>query len=96
MFEDCQVWCVNQPKELMPKPISIKIPPDDVYGIIQALEYYLESWKATETYCRDGIIYDGPIHEDCRDPQTAHRQVLLYAGVLRRFHRELDNLTSTK
>jgi hypothetical protein len=74
----------------MPEPIRLKIPPDDAYGIIEALNYYLESWKATEVFLRDGVIYDGPIHDDCTSYETAHRQVLQFRGVLKRLHQGLD------
>lgn len=76
----------------MPKPIQVKILPDDVYRIIEAMNYYLESWKATEIFLRDGVIYDGPIHDDSTSYELAHRQVLLFRGVLRRFHQELDRV----
>jgi hypothetical protein len=75
----------------MPEPIQLKIAPDDAYAIIEALNYYLESWKATEVFVRDGVIYDGSIHDDC-SYETAHRQALQFRGVLKRFHQELDRI----
>jgi hypothetical protein len=76
----------------MPEPIQLKIPPNDVYRIIEAMNYYLESWEATEVFNRDGVIYDGPIHQDCTSYESAHRQVLQFRGTLRRFHQELDRI----
>ncbi|HUA68285.1 MAG TPA: hypothetical protein VMA13_07030 [Candidatus Saccharimonadales bacterium] len=75
----------------MPQPLNVKILPNDVYRIIEALEYLAESWKATEVCCRDGIILDdAPIHVDCSDPAIAHSEALAVKGVLRRLHRQLD------
>jgi hypothetical protein len=79
----------------MPQPLQLNIPPDDVYRIIQALDYYLESWQATEICRRDGYQPDdSPIHVDCFDENEAHKQALQVAGVLKRFHRELDRVNS--
>jgi hypothetical protein len=76
----------------MPEPILLKLAPDDAYRIIEALNYYLESWKETEGYLRHGVIYDGPIHSDCNSAEMAHQQVLHFRGVLKRFHQELDRI----
>jgi len=75
----------------MPQPLNVKILPNDIYRIIEALEYLVESWEATEICRREGIILDdAPIHVDCTDPAIAHREGLVIKGVLRRLHRELD------
>jgi hypothetical protein len=76
----------------MPETLKINMPPDDAYRIIEAMNYYLESWKATEVFKRDGVIYDGPIHEDCTGYESAHRQVLQFRGALRRLNQELDRV----
>jgi hypothetical protein len=79
--------------EIMPKPLRVNVLPNDVYRIIEALEYLADSWVATEICRRDGIIPDdSPIHVDCHDPIVAHREALTVKRVLRRFHRELDNI----
>jgi hypothetical protein len=80
----------------MPEPIQLKVLPNDAYGIIEALNYYLESWKATEVFLHDGVIYDGPIHDDCSNYESAHRQVLQFRGVLKRLHQELDRIHKSK
>ncbi len=74
----------------MSEPLKINIPPDDVYRFIEAMNYYLESWKATEVFLRDGVIYDGPIHQDCNSHESAHQQVLKFSRTLSRFHKQLD------
>lgn len=75
----------------MPKPLQIRISPDDVSRIIEAIDYYLNSWKEMEGYYRYGVIYDGPIHGDC-DAQTAQLHIRHFTRLLRRLHRELDCL----
>jgi alkylhydroperoxidase family enzyme len=57
---------------------------------LEAMSYYLESWKETEGYLRHGVIYDGPIHEDCSSAELAHLQVVQIRGALRRFKQEMD------
>jgi hypothetical protein len=74
----------------MPEPLNLKLPPNDVYGIIDALDYFIKSWEATEIFCRDGVLYDGPIHEDCHSAEDAHSQVRRHKSILRRFHQQLD------
>lgn len=77
----------------MPKSLQMNIPPDDVYRIIEALNYYLESWQATEICRRHGYQPDdSPVHVDCFDPDEAHKQALRVRNVLIRFHRELERI----
>jgi hypothetical protein len=81
----------------MPQPINVNIAPDDVHRIIQALDFYLESWQATEICRRHGYQPDdSPVHVDCFDPDEAHTQALKVKGVLRRFHLELDRISSVE
>ena len=75
----------------MPQPLTISMHPNDVYPIIEALEYYRLSWEATEICRRHGYQPDdAPIHVFCFDPDEAHKQMLQVKGVLRRLHRALD------
>jgi hypothetical protein len=75
----------------MTKPLTISIHPNDIYPILEALEYYRLSWEATEICRRYGYQPDDdPVHVFCFDPDEAHKQMLQVKGVLRRFHRALD------
>jgi hypothetical protein len=74
----------------MPEQIQLKILTEDAPRIIEALSCYLESWRETEGYWRHGVIYDGPIHSDCNDAETAGQCVKQLEGILKRFQTEVQ------
>jgi len=81
----------------MLEPIQLSITPDDALRVLQAVEFYIQSWRDTTICLTHGHIPDdAAIHSNCDDPKVAERQFKQFKGLHRRLNDELDKVHSTK